>query len=84
MEQLPDVDIAFKSDVARRARRVKQERENRALTDIFGDVLLRVVGTHLLLVDVFLEDIAEDIGVDFVIIAQRTFVKVPLILFKER
>ena len=36
------------------------------LCDVFGDVLLGVVGPHLLLVDVFLKDVTEDVGVDLV------------------
>jgi hypothetical protein len=34
----------------------------------------------LLLVDVFLEDVAEDIGIDLVVGAERAFVQMPLVL----
>ena len=37
------------------------------LRDVAGDVLLGVVGPHLLLVDVLLEDVAEHVGVDLVV-----------------
>jgi hypothetical protein len=32
----------------------------------------------LFLVDVFLEDVAEDVGVDFVVLAERAFVEMSL------
>ena len=47
-----------------------------------GDVLLCVIGPHLLLVDVLLEDVAQDIRVDLVVGTQRALVEVPLILVK--
>ena len=59
--------------------RIEQEGDHRVLGDVFGDVLFGVVGPHLLLVDVFFKDVAKDIGVDLVVIAQRTFIEVPLI-----
>ena len=52
--------------------------------DVFGDVLFGVVGAHLFLVDVFFEDVTEDIGIDFIIVFQRAVVKVPLVALKER
>ena len=46
---------------------VEQERKNCVSADVAGDVLPRVVRTHLFLVDVLLENVAQYIGVDFVI-----------------
>ena len=55
----------------------------RVLTDVFGDFFLGVISPHLLLINVFFEYIAEHIGVDFVPLAQRAFVQVPLPLTEE-
>ena len=48
-----------------------------------GDVFLRVVRPHLLLVDVFLEDVANYVRVYFVVFAQRPVIEVPLVLIEE-
>ena len=48
---------------------IEQEGDDRVLADVVGDVLLGVVGPHLLLVDVFLEDVAEHVRVDLVVVA---------------
>ena len=85
LKQVPDGGIAFKSDFASLARRVEKERNNRVLADILGDVFWGIVCAHFLpFIHIFLENIAEDIGIDFVIVAQRPFIEVPLILLKER
>ena len=55
-------------------------KEDSIFADVFGDVLLRVIRPHLFLVDVFLEDVAEDIGIDLVVGAKRAFVQMPLVL----
>ena len=61
------------------AARHRTGRQDRVLADVFGDVLLGVVRAHLLLVDVLLEDVAEHVGIDLVVGAQRALVEVPLV-----
>lgn len=52
--------------------------------DVFGDVLLRVVGTHLrAVVDVLLEDVAEDVRVDVASRGSDAAVEVPMPLIEE-
>src|SRR5262245_35997339 len=63
--------------------RVEQIRDDRIFRNILGDVLLGVVGSYLFLVDVFLKDIAEDIGGDFAVVAQRPCVDMPIVLAKK-
>ena len=64
---------------------VDEEGHNRAAADVFGDVFFGVVGTHLALVDVLFEDIAQHVGVDFVArIAQLAVVEVPGPTVEER
>ena len=63
--------------------RVEKERNNRVPRDVPGDVLLGVVRAHLLLVDVLLEDIAQDIGIDLVVVPGGPFVQVPLVAVEE-
>ena len=53
------------------------------LADVLGDVLLGVVGPHLLLVDVLLEDVAQHVGVDLVVGPQRALVEVPVVAVEE-
>jgi len=72
----------FKGHFALGAGGVEQERENGVLADVFSDVLLRVIRPHLFLVDVFLEDVTKDIGIDLVVGAERAFIKMPLVLIK--
>ena len=62
---------------------VEQEGDHRVLRNVSGDVLLRVVGAHLLLVDVLLEDVAENVRIDLVVVAQRALVEMPLIGVEE-
>ena len=61
-------------------RRRSRNGQHGVLADVLGDVLLRVVRPHLLLVDVLLEDVAQHIGVDLVVGAQRALVQMPLVL----
>ena len=51
--------------------------------DVAGDVFLGVVRAHLLLVDVFLEDVAQHVGVDLAVVAQRALVQTPVIGVEE-
>src|SRR5262249_47572133 len=46
-------------------------------------IFLGVVGSHLLLVDVFLENVAQHIRVDFPVVAQWARVEMPVVLIKE-
>ena len=64
-------------------RGIEQIGDDRVLADVAGDVLLGVVGPHLLLVDVLLEDVAQHVGVDFVVGAQGALVQVPVIGVEE-
>ena len=47
--------------------------------DVLGNVFLRVVGPHLLLIDVLLKDVTQNVGVDLVVGPQRAFVEMPLV-----
>ena len=84
-QQPPDATARrSKAILAASARaRVEQEGDDRVLADVVGDVLLGVVGPHLLLVDVLLEDVAQHIGVDLVVGAQRALVEVPVVRVEE-
>ena len=59
--------------------RIEQEGDHGALGDVFGNVLLCVVGAHLLLVDVLFEDVAQHIRVDLVVLAQWALIQMPLV-----
>ena len=50
---------------------------------VAGDVLPSVVGPHLLLVDVLLEDISEHVWVDLIVLTVGPLVKVPAIFVEE-
>ena len=64
---------------------MEQERENAVTTDVLGDVLLRVVRAHLsTIVDVLLEDIAEDVWVDVPSRSGQPVVEMPMPLVEER
>ena len=60
---------------------IEQEREDGVFADVFGDVFLRVIRPHLFLVDVFLEDVAEHVGIDFLLVAARSgcSIKMPMV-----
>ena len=64
-------------------RLVEEEGDDCVAADVAGDVLLGVVGAHLLLVDVLFEDVAEHVGVDLVVVAQGPVVEVPLVGVEE-
>lgn len=57
--------------------------DHRILADVLGDILLCIVRAHLFLVDVFLEDVSEDIGIDFIVFLERALVEMPLVGIKE-
>ena len=62
---------------------VKQEWNYCVSSDIAGDVLFCVVGAHLFLVDVLLEDVPQDVWVDFVVLHVGSFVEMPLVVGEE-
>jgi hypothetical protein len=72
----------LKGCLAHLAGGVKQEGDDRVPAHVAGDVLLGVIRTNLFLIDVFLEDEAQDIGIDFVVGAERAFVQMPLVLIE--
>ena len=55
-------------------------RNDGTFADVLGDVFLGVIRAHLLLIDEFLEDVPENIGIDLVVLAERALVKMPLVL----
>jgi hypothetical protein len=62
---------------------VEEEGYDGVFADVIGDVLFGVVRPHLFLVDVFLEDVTEDIGVDFVVGAVGAVVEMPAVSVEE-
>ena len=66
LEQLPD-SVGAEGDCAALLGAVEEEGDDGVAADVAGDVLLGVIGAHLLLVDVFLKDVAEYVGVDLVV-----------------
>ena len=56
---------------------------DRPLAEVFGDLGARVVGAERLLVDVLLEDVAEHVGVDLVVLAAGRVVEVPGVASKR-
>ena len=82
-QQPPHAAAGLERDGAVLLRPVEQERDDGVAADVAGDVLLGVVGPHLLLVDVLLEDVAEHVGVDLLVVAQRPVVEVPVKLVEE-
>ena len=67
----------------RRVEAVEDELEDGALGEVAGDLGPGVVGAERLLVDVFLEDVAKDIGIDFVVFAAGRIVEVPGVAIEE-
>ena len=62
---------------------IKEEGDDGVAADVAGDVLFGIVGAHLLLVDILFEDVAEHVGVDFVVVAQGAVVEMPLVGVEE-
>ena len=81
--QPPQKAVGLESDGALLFGGVEQERDDRVLADVLGNVFLGVVGPHLLLIDVLFEDVADDVGVDLVVCSQGAFVQVPGKLVEE-
>src|SRR5437667_12752483 len=57
---------------------VKQSRQDCVLADVFGDVLLTVICSHLLLVDILFEDVTDYVRIDLVTLSERAIVESPL------
>src|SRR6266849_4055957 len=75
--------MRLKSDQAFILSGIEKKGKNGILADIFGDIFFGIIGSHLLLVNVLLKDIAQDIGIDLVIRTQGTFIQVPLVGIEE-
>ncbi len=82
-KQPPQGAVRLKSNSALLLGGIENKWDDRIFAVVFGNVFLGVVGAHLLLVDVFLEDIAHDIRIDFIVGAQGAFVEVPAVLVEE-
>jgi hypothetical protein len=83
LEKPPDGVVTLEGDAARFSRHAEDGRNDRALADVSGDVLFGVVGPHFFLVDVFFEDVAEYVGVDFPTGPRGPIVQVPVVLLEE-
>src|SRR5260370_2211696 len=83
-QQGPDWAVGAKGDQALLLGSIEQKRKDGTFADVLGDVFFGIVGPHLLLVDVFLEDVAEHGGLDLAIAAQRAVIQVPVELIEER
>jgi len=68
----PHGGVALKGHLAVFAHHIHQARKHGGS----GDVFFGIIRAHLLLVDVFLKDIAEHIRVDLILVAQGPFVQV--------
>ena len=82
-QQAPDAAVRPEGHRACLPGGVEEEGDHGVARDVAGDVLLGVVGAHLFLVDVFLEDIAEDVRVDLVVFPVRPLVQVPAVAVEE-
>ena len=82
-KQAPDAAVGPEGRPAFLACGVEEEGDDGVAGDVAGDVLLGVVGAHLLLVDVLFEDVAEDVGVDLVVLPVGPLVEVPAVAVEE-
>ena len=82
-KQPPDTAVRLKRDVVLLAGGVEQEGNHCIARDVAGDVLFGVVGSHLLLVDVLLEDVAEYVRVNLVVLPVWSLVQMPAIAVEE-
>ena len=62
---------------------VEDELVDGLLAKVLGDLGAGVVGAEFLLVDVFLEDVAEHVRVDLVVVAAGRVVEVPGVALEE-
>ena len=80
----PDVAAGLEGGGVLRCDGVEQPGDDAIPADVVGDVFLGVVGTHLgAVVEVLLEDVAEDVGVDVAFVAGGSVVEVPVPLVEE-
>src|ERR1035437_7852677 len=68
---------------ARLPRHIEQRRDNRILANVLGNVSLGVVGTHVLLANVFLEHIAQNVRVNLTPRGSGTVIEMPVVLLEE-
>src|SRR6266567_2588396 len=66
----PHGTVGTKSNQALLFGGIEDVGENGVLADVFRYVLFGIISPHLLLVDILLEDIAQHIGIDLLIVAQ--------------
>ena len=59
-------------------------RDDGIFGDIFGDIFFGVVGAHLFLVDIFFENIAENVRVNLIVAGGLAVVQMPLPLVNTR
>ncbi len=62
---------------------VEDELVDGLLAKVAGDFRSGVVSAEFFLVDVFLEDVAEDVGIDFVVVATGRVVEIPGVALEE-
>jgi hypothetical protein len=62
---------------------IKENRDNGGFSDILGDIPLRIISSHLFLVDVLFEDIAKNIGIDDVVVARWMIIQFPTVGIEE-
>ena len=60
------------------------ELEDGALAEVTGHLRTGVVSAEFLLVDVFLEDVAEHVGIDFLVVAAGRVVEIPRVAAEQR
>jgi hypothetical protein len=80
----PVLDVVVDDEVEFLPRGVEEERDNRILADVLGDIVLRVLRPHLFLVNVLFEDVTEDVGVDLVVPLEGALVEAPVVGVEER
>ena len=83
LEQTPHAPVGAKRDWAFGLRHFQQAGQRRVAGDVASDVLLSVVGAHLLLVDVLFKDVTQYVRVDFVVVAAGAVVQMPLVLVEK-
>ena len=69
LQQPPYAAVRIEGDCTFSPGHFQQPRDDGVAGDVAGDVFLGVVGAHLLLVDVLFEDVAQHVGIDFVVVA---------------
>src|SRR5579864_5143761 len=62
---------------------INEERDDGGRYDILGDVPLCVISSHLFLVDVLFEDVAQDIRIDLVVVARWMIIQFPTVGIEE-